>query len=74
MVKISLAELQQVLDLAKKTSTDVHCLVVEDHEQLRIQFQSVDGPMVSISLYDEAQRSFAKVTTTENLQHVLKRK
>lgn len=73
MIKVSIAELNQALEIFKKTSQDVHILVREEGDQLTLQFQNVDGQLTSIKLYDESTRSFAKIQTIENLAHFASR-
>ena len=73
MVKISVAELESALTLLKKTSQDVYVVVREDGHGLNIQFQNVDGQMTHVMIYTEEMRSFAKVSTTENLGQMLGR-
>jgi hypothetical protein len=73
MVKISVAELEQTLNLINKTSHDVHILVREDGHGLSIQFQNVDNQLTNVQLYDESTKLFAKVTSSENLGQTLAR-
>lgn len=74
MIKISVYELEQALSLIKKTSTDMHVIVRDDSHALAIQFQTIDGQISTINIYDESVRLFAKVSATENLSQVLHRK
>lgn len=73
MVKISVSELEQALQLLKSTSHDMHVMVRDDGHALNLQAQNVDGQLIHIAIYDESMRSFAKVSTTENLNQVLGR-
>lgn len=73
MIKIAVAELEQALQLIKRTSHDMHIIVREDAGGMHIQFQNVDNQMTSVTIYDESMRSFAKVSATENLLQVLGR-
>lgn len=74
MIKIAVSELEQALQLIKSTSHDMHVVVRESADALHIQFQNVDNQMTSIAIYDEGTRSFAKVSSTENLGQLLARK
>lgn len=67
MVKVSIAELEQAITLIRKTSYDVHVVVREDGVGLSIQYQNADNQITNIQLYDEEQRLFAKVTSSETL-------
>ena len=73
MVKVSVAELEQMLTLLKKTSHDVHVLVREDGLGLHVQFQNVDNQLTNVQLYDESTKLYAKVTSSENLGQTLAR-
>lgn len=74
MVKIAVSELEQALQLIKATSHDMHVMVRDDGHALNLQVQNVDGQLTHIAIYDESMRSFAKVSTTENLGQVISRK
>lgn len=72
MVKISLAELEQAIQLIKRTSTDMHISVRQSQsEAIALGFMNVDGQLVTIELWDESTRNFAKVHSTERLGEVL---
>ena len=73
MIKISLQELQQLLELVRKTSGDVHLGIRLDTECLVAQYQRNDGTLIEARIYDEAQRSFAKVISSERLSEAHKR-
>jgi hypothetical protein len=71
MVKVTVAELEQLLTLIKKTSQDVHVLVREDGMGLSIQFQNVENQITNVQIYDENSKMFAKVTSSETLGQTL---
>lgn len=74
MLKISVSELEQALQLLKKRSTDVHCNIRQSSpESMTISFSSVDGELITVELWTEATRNFAKVHSTERLGEVLGR-
>lgn len=67
MIKISVAELQQLLKLVERTSQDMHLIVREEGPTLTVQFQNVEGQISTVKIYDEAQQTYAKVSSTEQL-------
>jgi hypothetical protein len=71
MIKVAVSDLEQLLTLLKKTSTDLHVTVREDGPQLTVQFQNADGQLTAVQIFDEGQRTFAKVTATEPLSHLI---
>ena len=73
MVKISLADLTDALALIKATSHDMMLIVRQEPDMLSLSFQSSDGPLTTVTIFDESTKSVAKVTATESLKHVITR-
>jgi hypothetical protein len=74
VLKINVTELEQAIALLKKRSTDVHCTIRQaSPESLTISFTSVDGELITVEIWTESTRNFAKVSSTERLGEVLKR-
>lgn len=75
MVKISVAELEQALQLIKKSSTDMHIVCFEDHGQcLNLSFVSVDNQNMRIEIWHEDTRNFARVHSSERLAELVRAK
>jgi hypothetical protein len=73
MIKLPVAELKQLVTLLERTSNDMHVVVREDGPCLTVQFQNADGQLSSVQLFDEGQRTYAKLTATEGLAVALNR-
>lgn len=73
MIKISLADLSDALQLIKATSHDMMLVVRQESDILTISYQSSDGPLNSIQIFDESTHAVAKVTATESLKQVITR-
>lgn len=67
MLKLSLAELEQFIQLVKLRSQDLHVGIHVQHESVRLTFADVDGALVTAELWSEQTRNFAKVSRTERL-------
>ena len=73
-MKIAVSELEQMLTLLKKTSTDMHLSVrTASSDSVMFSYTTVDGEHVQVELWNESTRNFAKVTSSERLGTVLGR-
>jgi hypothetical protein len=68
---VSVSELEQMLQLIKRTSQDMYVLVKEEGPALIVQFQNIDNQISTITIYDEDMRVFAKVMASEPLAQTL---
>ncbi len=74
IVKISVAELEQALQLLKATSADMQVSVrLASTESIALTYSNIEGQLVSIEIYDEATRCYAKVHSTEQLRILAKK-
>lgn len=72
-MRISIADLQALLDYMKRRSTDIALNVNIDGSECTVSFGDVDGQIITATLYSLESARMARVTSTEQLIQSLRK-